>query len=1206
MDQKNLLTQALGLIQTQRRHRWWLRAVTGMAAAVVFVTTYLLILPAITMENSTFEVTTALSEAELGESIDSEICAAADDGREETFFVLTADGDNAGLDEGQFAFDQDGVTIIEDEDGQFIELHREYTESGQANYWFVLEQGQSTRFSLSWMNGVDRYRSEAIEEEIPIQPEKPSAEEEIPEESAPPEEPGSGVPEQGDSEEALPHPEELPPDTEAPSTEVTQKPETPSLEDSGPELPEETASVQDNEPAEDTSGLKDETGTDSLATDSNAAFAAAGISCIRYGGVSPMRTVGAAPLALSRHEAPMAARAAVTATASDADETEDVEEPTETPDSEPPEPADDGEDETVYETIFYTETVLDREGDPEQEGHLTISFGCGRSLEDAAAGGQAISLAWLAELPVELPEAPLTVTKEGSFDEQTGLLSYTVTISAEQDCGGPLNVTDRFEDGDTPARYEADRFDLVLLGADDLETEVTGYLPMIETREGNFQSFVLSGLPALAAGERYRLTYTAVPEPEDGPGGAFQVSNRISTGMEAASLAEDGEPPAPAEDVCTVAYTPAAGETELEEYVLGRGYGNERPGFLVTLVDANGNPVEQVNGKYQLYEGQDYFYHFSIYAPAGIPDAGRYYYTMLEGVSIVGEPSSSITANDGTQIGTLTASGDGSALYLDMVDNTKIRLRLRFDMAVEFERGENGQPINSEFEFIQDDQDEDPQIAKTGRFNSDGQLEWTITALVPGWNGNESDYVTWSFQDLSESDAIDGSYYLPDLSSAEISITINGVTQTLHTVDEADTLNERIAYHWGKPGTRYPQLYLVAKHDSAHVCTNNLENQLSDGWCTDWNIKESTIVEIKYIDSEVDFESLASAFEKWPDESIYIGNTAEIFRDKKRADEANVEFSIPPIIEKSPLQNGQFTITLNEAKIDLSKHETITIQDTMSGNLVYRRGSISAVATDADGVAQPLIYGTDYTLSVADNQHELEITLLHPGPYEYTITYGVIVTETGPYTNKAVVEVFGEKFENGSSGSAASATATEYVLSAHKTNAATSEPVAGATYGLYSCQGELLAEAVSDENGDIHFTGDPAAGFMLASDYLYYLQETVAPDGYLLSDTRYWFYYDDSDPDTIDALRNTAALEGLYHDGDPMEIVTNHGYTDRQFDDSETNFAVPIEVQDEKIGYELPATGGAGTTQFTTGGLALMALAGLMYKILRRKGEEAP
>ena len=52
MDQKDLLTQALGLIYDQRRRRWRLRAVTGMAAAVIFVTTYLLILPAITLAMS--------------------------------------------------------------------------------------------------------------------------------------------------------------------------------------------------------------------------------------------------------------------------------------------------------------------------------------------------------------------------------------------------------------------------------------------------------------------------------------------------------------------------------------------------------------------------------------------------------------------------------------------------------------------------------------------------------------------------------------------------------------------------------------------------------------------------------------------------------------------------------------------------------------------------------------------------------------------------------------------------------------------------------------------------------------------------------------------------------------------------------------------------------------------------------------------------
>ena len=86
MDQKNLLTKALGLLQVQRQHRWWLRIVTGMAAVVVFVTTYLLILPAITMEHSTLEVTATPSEAVLGETIDTEIYAEAEDGREETFF----------------------------------------------------------------------------------------------------------------------------------------------------------------------------------------------------------------------------------------------------------------------------------------------------------------------------------------------------------------------------------------------------------------------------------------------------------------------------------------------------------------------------------------------------------------------------------------------------------------------------------------------------------------------------------------------------------------------------------------------------------------------------------------------------------------------------------------------------------------------------------------------------------------------------------------------------------------------------------------------------------------------------------------------------------------------------------------------------------------------------------------------------------------
>ena len=71
-------------------------------------------------------------------------------------------------------------------------------------------------------------------------------------------------------------------------------------------------------------------------------------------------------------------------------------------------------------------------------------------------------------------------------------------------------------------------------------------------------------------------------------------------------------------------------------------------------------------------------------------------------------------------------------------------------------------------------------------------------------------------------------------------------------------------------------------------------------------------------------------------------------------------------------------------------------------------------------------------------------------------------------------------------------------------------PVEGARYGLYADTGELLAEAVTDEQGMISYVGDPSSGFILANNCLYYVQEIEAPFGYALSDTRYWFYYDDS------------------------------------------------------------------------------------------------
>ena len=192
MEQKRLLTQASGFVQARRRRRW-LRAVTGMAAVVVFVTTYLLILPAITMENSGLELTAPAHRAALGETLWAELSASADGGQAETFFVLTADGDNAGLDESRLYFDGDGTAVVRDEGGQAVELHREYTGEGAVRCWFVLEPGQSVRLSLPWVNGVDRWRSEVTVEQVPVQPETPPVES-LPVETPPAEEPPVEVP----------------------------------------------------------------------------------------------------------------------------------------------------------------------------------------------------------------------------------------------------------------------------------------------------------------------------------------------------------------------------------------------------------------------------------------------------------------------------------------------------------------------------------------------------------------------------------------------------------------------------------------------------------------------------------------------------------------------------------------------------------------------------------------------------------------------------------------------------------------------------------------------------------------------------------------------------------------------------------------------------------------------------------------------------
>ena len=613
---------------------------------------------------------------------------------------------------------------------------------------------------------------------------------------------------------------------------------------------------------------------------------------------------------------------------------------------------------------------------------------------------------------------------------------------------------------------------------------------------------------------------------------------------------------------------------DLKDYVNKRDFGNEAAAFEEKLIDANGQTIEpDGEGIYHIYEGEAYRWSINLYAPAGLPEAGTYEYPLPENIKAEGISVQEITADDGTLIGTLEVSEDRTKVLVHIVDNTKIRVRVYFEIYLDIEVNEEGVPVNQDFVFIPN---ELPTVEKSHEITSEGKIEWCIQIHAPGWKDGE--YPSLSMYDLE----LDGRVgYCPDYSKAEITITQNGNTLVIPSVEEAG--DKDLAWYAANDNN----LWFVSRKTSHTDCCGDSKEKptgLPEEWCTDWCQTEDSVITVKYIEGKYDITNAGTNITN----TAYVGNESAVDVIK-----------IPGMIDKGDINNqtGEFTITVNPGLIDLSAQTHITVQDSMGSHLFYQGGSMSITATDEDGIEQVLTYGSDYSLEVSQELHHLEINIPHPGKYIYTITYKVYVMTGGnkdgeEYINTATLNVFGREFKDESSGYEFDSSGEEYVISIRKTEQESQEVVAGAEYGLYGSNGELMATGTTDGSGEFTFVGDPANGFILASGQLYYIQETKAPEGYYLSDTRYWFYYDDSEVDEtydkyIKNLLSAAELEGLYRETDKLiENVPNHGYTNEEIVTG-SELAGPIEVQDQLIWYELPETGSTGTRMYTIAGLLL-------------------
>ena len=151
----------------------------------------------------------------------------------------------------------------------------------------------------------------------------------------------------------------------------------------------------------------------------------------------------------------------------------------------------------------------------------------------------------------------------------------------------------------------------------------------------------------------------------------------------------------------------------------------------------------------------------------------------------------------------------------------------------------------------------------------------------------------------------------------------------------------------------------------------------------------------------------------------------------------------------------------------------------------------------------------------------------------------------------------------------------------------TKKTLEGAKFTLKEQGTENSMEVTTDKDGIALFSG-------IRRNTTYDLRETQAPSNYMTAGP--WILVvRDEDATLYPATENPdGTLDKASNTGTALTVTTG---TDSK--------VLELPIQDTLWGYELPDTGGAGTTSYTAGGLALIfGAATLLYSHCRRRKED--
>ena len=167
-----------------KKHKKKRRAYAALSLACVMIAASVygaLSLPAISMAKAQPQIEAVQTVATLGETLETHVTAEAPEGKEPFVFVLRTLSNGGGLSQ-EYEFDEQETCEIEAEDGSALVLNRDWQAEGEVNYWFVLEPGQTTAFTLmcesdSWTEPNNAEEGDMPLEETPEAPAESSLEE---------------------------------------------------------------------------------------------------------------------------------------------------------------------------------------------------------------------------------------------------------------------------------------------------------------------------------------------------------------------------------------------------------------------------------------------------------------------------------------------------------------------------------------------------------------------------------------------------------------------------------------------------------------------------------------------------------------------------------------------------------------------------------------------------------------------------------------------------------------------------------------------------------------------------------------------------------------------------------------------------------------------------------------------------------------------